>query len=78
MTHTVQTAAAELGATPGQVRDWCRKHAIGTMLTPRMRVLSADDIEALRKLSQTIRLGNPGTVRDESGRFSRKSKPRRR
>lgn len=57
--HTVQTAAAEIGVTAGQVREWCRRHKIGSMLTPRLRVLTAADVAALRKIARTVKLGRP-------------------
>lgn len=54
-TTTVTAAAAELGVTPGRVRQLCQQHGIGEMLTPRMRLLSDKDLRTLNGLIGTPR-----------------------
>ncbi len=72
---TVQEAAAELGRPASTVKYWCRQHDIGLLVTPRLRLLAAEDLQALRRLAATVQRGNPGP-RDQSGKFSGAQKRR--
>jgi hypothetical protein len=66
---TVQVVAAELGRPASTIKYWCRQHEIGQLVTPHLRLLTREDVEALRSIAATIRRGNPGP-RDEAGKFS--------
>jgi hypothetical protein len=58
-TFTVQSAAEEVGLTPARIRQICQRFNIGTMITPRMRLLSRPDVNSLRKIASQMKPGRP-------------------
>ena len=55
---TTSDAAKILGVTPQALSRVCAKHGIGTVVNPRLRLLSSADIETLRGLVRS-KPGNP-------------------
>lgn len=55
---STSAAAKLLGVAPSTVTRACVKHGIGTLVSPRMRVLTPEDVEALKGLVSSQR-GNP-------------------
>ena len=56
---TVNSVAAEIGVTPGRIRQVCQSENIGVMINPRMRLLDTDDAKRLKKLFQSMKPGRP-------------------
>lgn len=44
----MKEAAAVIGVTPGRLRQVCTQHNLGTLLNPRLRVLSPSDLNCLK------------------------------
>lgn len=63
--RTVQQAAKLLKRPRRTVAHWCEVYDVGTMLTPRQRVLSAADVERLREIGATMKRGRPWPSREE-------------
>ena len=51
-------AARLLGVSTATISRACTKHGIGTLMNPRMRVLSPEEVEQLRGIVRT-QPGNP-------------------
>jgi len=47
---TVAQVSAEIGASPRTVRRICQTHGMGVAVNPRMRMLTAADVERIRRL----------------------------
>jgi excisionase family DNA binding protein len=47
-TLTTADIARELGISPRLVRRLARQHQLGTLVTPRLRLFSAEDLERIR------------------------------
>lgn len=79
----MSTAAAAkiLGVAPSTVTRACVKHGIGTLISPRLRALTPEDVEQLRSLVSNQKgnpnFGQPGAA--EKGSAARwKAKPKKR
>lgn len=74
--HTTTTVANLLGYVPNYVRRICAENGIGTLVSPRNRVLTDADIELVKA---AIARKNRGGVRPGAGRKkspnTRRAKP---
>jgi len=50
--HTVKDTAAALGICRQRVQQLCQQYSLGVKITSRMRLLSARDVDRLRRLSK--------------------------
>lgn len=64
---SIQQAAKRLKLDPRTVRERCQRESIGWLVNPRLRMLTIDDLEAIRKAGRPV--GNPNF---------KKKKPKRR
>jgi len=47
---TTKQVADKIGRHPGHIRNVANWHNIGTLITPRMRVFTTEDVEKIRAL----------------------------
>ena len=52
-------AAKAVGRKPARLRQICNAESIGTMVNPRMRLLTPEDVEALKKAVAEMKIGRP-------------------
>lgn len=74
--YTTAAAARELGISPRLVRRLATQHNIGTLLNPRLRVFTADDIATMR--ARNRRQGRPPSPASVSIQGSASPPPYRR
>lgn len=55
--HTTAQAARELGVSPQLVRRLAARYNLGTLVTPRLRLLSDADLDVMRR--RETRPGRP-------------------
>lgn len=77
-TYTVRDAAEQLEISDRRVRALCQKHEIGTLITPRQRLLTAGDIATLRRVRQEVGNPNFGPGFHEARARKRRAKRKRR
>lgn len=61
--HTISNIAFSLGRSATYLRRICSDEGIGTLLSPRNRVLTDEDVEQLRQIvnSKTLGGARPGS-----------------
>jgi predicted ArsR family transcriptional regulator len=65
--HTTAQVAAMLGVTPNAIRQHVlRRRELGALVTPRLRLYSDRDVEALRGMVRG-RVGRPRTTERQHG-----------
>jgi hypothetical protein len=63
---TIRQAAAALKMSPRNLREICERNKIGVMVSPRLRILSTDDLPKITAVRRPV--GNPNFQRKKSRR----------